>query len=208
MTIAPLPLPVVMLYDCNENQWSFRRYVPYNGPKCAANPNTTCDASVPFDHRPLNDNGNRIEFFKDDPRWPKVCDACKKPFIEMEMQAQEQIFTDAVLKTHWGERRTMRQWSHVPGVMWDCTWYHDRLELLGPDGMSLMVVCPDGAYWHIDGPASNCTKKDDKVHKCWVRHGTPPNITVDKAGLTCAAGGGSIQTDHWHGFLRNGYFVA
>jgi hypothetical protein len=40
-----------------------------------------------------------------------------------------------------------------------------------------------------------------------VRHGTPPDVTVDKNGLTCNAGGGSIQVPGWHGFLRNGELV-
>jgi hypothetical protein len=28
--------------------------------------------------------------------------------------------------------------------------------------------------------------QDARPHKCWVRHGEPPNLTVDKAGVTCA----------------------
>ncbi len=72
----------------------------------------------------------------------------------------------------------------------------------------LMVVCPDGHWWNIDSRCSNCTMKDDRVHRCWVRHGEPPNITVDKNGVTCQAGGGSIQTPDWHGFLRNGELVS
>jgi len=77
-----------------------------------------------------------------------------------------------------------------------------------PCARHLAVVCPDGHWWDIDGRASNCTMKEDKLHRCWVRHGDLPNITVDKNGVTCAAGAGSIQTDRWHGFLRNGELVA
>lgn len=76
-----------------------------------------------------------------------------------------------------------------------------------PCDRHLMVVCPDGHCWDIDSRAKNCTMKDDKVHRCWVRHGEPPKITVDKKGLTCKAGAGSIQTPDWHGFLRNGELV-
>lgn len=71
----------------------------------------------------------------------------------------------------------------------------------------LNVVCPDGHWWDIDGRASNCTMKDDKAHRCWVRHGEPPDITVDKNGPTCAAGAGSIKTPGYHGFLRDGKFT-
>jgi hypothetical protein len=77
-----------------------------------------------------------------------------------------------------------------------------------PCRMHLVVVCPDGHWWNIDSRASNCTMKEDKTHRCWVRHGDPPNITVDKDGATCNAGAGSIQTPGWHGFLRNGELVA
>ena len=68
----------------------------------------------------------------------------------------------------------------------------------------LLVVCPSGQSWDIDSRASNCTMPDDRTHRCWVRHGEPPNLTVDKAGKTCAAGAGSIIAGSYHGFLRNG----
>jgi hypothetical protein len=75
-----------------------------------------------------------------------------------------------------------------------------------PCSRHLAVVLPNGYLWDIDGRASNCTMKDDKQHRCWVRHGEPPTITVDKAGPTCKAGAGSIKVDGYHGFLKNGVF--
>lgn len=89
------------------------------------------------------------------------------------------------------------------GAIYYADWYKDRL---GPDGRHLIAKCPGGHIWHIDGRASNCTMREDHEHRCWVRHGTPPNLTVDKSGNTCAAGAGSIQAGNWHGFLRNGIF--
>lgn len=82
----------------------------------------------------------------------------------------------------------------------------------GPDGLSITVVCPDGWHWSPDSRASNCTRKDDEIHRCWVRHGDPKlgNLHVDKVGNTCAAGAGSILTGRtpcWHGFLHNGHLV-
>ena len=78
----------------------------------------------------------------------------------------------------------------------------------------LYVILPNGAGWAIDSRSSNCTRPTDKIHRCWVRHGTPPNITVDKNGDTCQAGGGSIMVSKvkdcgkgYHGFLRNGELV-
>jgi hypothetical protein len=100
------------------------------------------------------------------------------------------------------------------GAMWLVTWYNrtdgsngERVRY-GSDWDNqfeppLMVHTP-GGDWNIDSRASNCTLKNDRLHRCWIRHGVPPNITVDKAGKTCAAGAGSIQAGSYHGFLRNG----
>lgn len=78
----------------------------------------------------------------------------------------------------------------------------------GSDGLSVWCVVPEKRgihHWCIDSRASNCTMKTDDQHRCWVRHGTfGGTIHVDKSGLTCAAGAGSILTDGWHGFLHNG----
>lgn len=67
-----------------------------------------------------------------------------------------------------------------------------------------LYVQTPGGVWNIDSRASNCAEPFDYEHRCWVKHGEPPAITVDKAGRTCAAGGGSIQCGIYHGFLQNG----
>jgi hypothetical protein len=80
----------------------------------------------------------------------------------------------------------------------------------GVDGRILVCVCPDGHAWTIDARASNCTLPDDDEHWCWCRHGRPEDGTlhVDKSGVTCAAGAGSILTHTgWHGFLHYGQLV-
>lgn len=62
-------------------------------------------------------------------------------------------------------------------------------------------------HWYIDHRASNCTLPNDRKHRCWVRHGTVGGkLTVDKNGLTCGAGAGSVYMDNmrWHGSLRDG----
>ena len=76
------------------------------------------------------------------------------------------------------------------------------------DGPQLVVILPNRQPWNIDSRASNCTMPYDYEHRCWVRHGEPPNVTVDKNGLTCAAGAGSIQSGDYHGFLQNGVLTA
>jgi hypothetical protein len=98
------------------------------------------------------------------------------------------------------------------GALWDCNKAADGDETkrrylypAGPDGLSVACRLPDGSDWHIDGRASNCTMRDDKEHRCWVRHGTiGEKLHVDKEGHTCAAGGGSIAVPRYHGFLHNG----
>lgn len=90
-------------------------------------------------------------------------------------------------------------------------------------------IAPEGDPWHVDSLAGNCTVPckcgesyekhnrgeiqpphpfdpvDNRAHRCWVRVGEPPNVHVSKEGLTCGAGGGSIQGTNWHGYLRHGW---
>lgn len=132
-------------------------------------------------------------------RWPEVCEACGYEFTDRD---EFQLFCDRIYVDDAGVEYSLR--NLVPGMMWEPVGGHYRT---GPDGKAMMVVCPDGSTWHVDGRASNCTMPNDKEHRCWVRHGTWPNITVDKNGLTCEAGAGSIQTGGYHGFLQNGRFT-
>jgi len=100
-------------------------------------------------------------------------------------------------------------WQFGIGAMWRAIWMPKNWDWDNESEPHLIVRCPNGpddaaSDWDVDSRASNCTLPNDKTHRCWVRHGTPPNITVDKAGETCQAGAGSIQMPKWHGFLRNG----
>lgn len=83
-------------------------------------------------------------------------------------------------------------------------WLHGKEHC---DGRHLSAMLPTGETWDIDGRANNCPLPQDNAHRCWVRHGTPPNVHVDKNGHTCAAGGGSIMTARYHGFLHHGEFT-
>ena len=92
--------------------------------------------------------------------------------------------------------------AHGPYVPGKCPWTHC-------DGRHLHVICPSGdsssyADWNVDSRASNCDQKDDRTHRCWIRHGDPAQgaLTVDKNGATCKAGAGSIQIGNYHGFVR------
>lgn len=143
--------------------------------------------------------------YRNDARWPTHCE-CGYAFT---IADSFQVVTRRIYisKQRPGEEFTLK-YPRVPGMIWDAWWMPE--EWRGPDGRSLIAVTPDGWEWNIDGPCSNCTRKGEP-HKCWCRHGEPPELTVDKTPnpkeTTCSAGGGSIQTPKWHGFLRDGFFV-
>ena len=136
----------------------------------------------------------------DDPRWPTKCEKCDYIF---QPQDEWQLFTSTIYRCdETGEEMTLR--DAKPGAMWYATWMEGYKDWCGPDGHCLVVMTP-GGEWMIDSRASNCTMPKDNEHKCWVRHGVAPLITVDKNGKTCAAGAGSIMCGSYHGFLRNGH---
>lgn len=81
-------------------------------------------------------------------------------------------------------------------------------------GLHLNVMLPGEWSWDINSRASNCDRRNDFQHRCWVLHGDPETgvVHVDKAGLTCNAGAGSILVpsskklpNGWHGFLDHGH---
>ena len=156
-----------------------------------------------------------------DPRWPVSCPCGYQFGPDDEWQDwQEALYRRADS----GELTTIR--DAPDGAMWDAWWMESSR---GPDGRCLVVKCPGGAEWMIDERASNCPLPgriqqaaieygegspehqaliwQDQEHRCWIRHGEPPAITVDKDGRTCDAGGGSIRAGIYHGFLRGGVFT-
>lgn len=139
----------------------------------------------------------------DDPRWPTRCDTCDYVFAEDD---QWQDWQDLLYRrSDTGDLVTLR--DAPPGASWDAWWLPNSWA--GPDGIHLMVRCPNGHDWHVDGQARNCTRPGEP-HQCWVRHGDPRDchVTVDKAGDTCAAGAGSILAGDYHGFLHDGTLTA
>ncbi len=133
-----------------------------------------------------------------DPRWPAACRRCGRAFADADewYVRYEHLYE----RGDGGGDCTIRE--APPGAMWDASWMPEVMR--GPDGRCLTVRLPNGRDWCVDGEASNCTRPGDRSHHCWVRHGEPPAITVDKDGPTCDAGGGSIQSGDYHGFLRSG----
>ena len=94
------------------------------------------------------------------------------------------------------------------GAMWYATWYPKNMTWDNETEPHLIVAAPSNTDWDIDSRCNNCGSPNDRLHRCWVRHGTPPDITVNKAGVTCSAGAGSFYSHDkkWHGFLENGIF--
>jgi len=137
-----------------------------------------------------------------DARWPASCAACGRPFDPADSRSV--FFRTLYERGDGGPPCTIVE--APPGAVWDATWLPESMR--GADGRAVMVRLPNGHDWHVDGQASNCTRPGDRSHRCWVRHGTPPDLTVDKAGETCSAGAGSIQSGDYHGFLRQGFLVA
>ena len=121
---------------------------------------------------------------KDDPLWPAKCDGCDYHFTDAD---ERQVFTDHIFVDANGKEHSLRK--ATPGMMWDA-WYCSRK---GPDGRCLVVMCPYGHEWMIDSRASNCTMKDDNEHRCWIRHGEPPNLIVDKNGKTLCGRRGRLD---------------
>lgn len=147
------------------------------------------------------DDGRTAKDFLGDPRWPVAC-ACGYVFQAAD---EQQLFSSHIYRrADTGEEMTLR--DAPDGAMWDADWFHGIPEWCGDDGRSIICRVPNKHDWQIDGACSNCTRPGEK-HKCWIRHGEPPLLTVDKNGNTCSAGGGSILTPAWHGFLRNGELV-
>ncbi len=104
-----------------------------------------------------------------------------------------------------------------PGAIWKAKWLGDLPRIVWhwdnwPETEFPISIMTPGGVWMPQSRASNCTMPEDRLHRCWCLHGTMPDtLTADKTpepgGSTCAAGAGSILTNGWHGFLRNGELV-
>jgi len=180
---------------------SLRRYAPDGAcPDCGTgrhDASTDLDSVVsdgPFDVSRAPTHLERTLYAA---RWPTKCSGCDYEFREEDAW---QIFSSREYAS--ADGRAFVGLHRLPvGACYDARWYPKK----GPDGRRLIVMTP-GGLWDIDSRASNCTMPHDDAHQCWVRRGKPEDGTlhVDKSGLTCAAGAGSIQFPNWHGFLHNG----
>lgn len=186
-----------------EHTGRVRHYLQsYNFEKCPAREHGYHSASAAGDTGPMSEDGIHhllsADLYPDDPRWPTTC-KCGYVFTA---EDSRNVCTDSIWRrVDTGEELELKD---VPaGAMWFSPW-HDRFYTPQLEHC-LCVKLPDGTEWCIDGRATNCTLPGNTEHHCWVIEGTPPDITAGKAGPTCSAGAGSIQTHGYHGFLRNGW---
>jgi hypothetical protein len=186
----------------NGNEWRYLR--TYGGNGCKANSGGYHNAMLPQADGPSDNSWNTQDKKSYVDMFPKICE-CGHTFSDAEKHEQFFSVDQYVCADKPGELFNIRQ--APPGAIWRNSWYEDMPSMCGTDGKSYTARTPDGWDWHIDGTASNCGSPNDKIHKCWCRHGEAPNFTVDKVGNTCSAGAGSIQTKSWHGFLKEGYFT-
>lgn len=222
-----MPTPCYLVEQTGEQRVSLRRFGLGFGPGSAEERHVCpskepwdsgyrsgCDASSPpIATVPLvvREDGIREappDWPRDDPNWPERCESCGQPFAHGETW---QTNGDPIMRVvaavpgaalEVGEVATVDDLP--PGAMWFAEWLRDWER--GFDGRGLLVKLPDGHVWRVDGEATNCTRKGDRTHRCWLREGEPPYVTAGKSpdALTCSAGAGSIQSPGYHGFLQNG----
>ena len=214
------PLPCVWLIRRNMERQVLRRYSTDNrctsGSWCSGE---TWLGDVTSTLHPTMEGDHTTPYPHADPDWPKTCDVCGQKFTKKDGWQFNRIRLYEYKGPYGHHLVDIR--SAPPGSVYSAKWLEPTKKYphswaIGPDGLALHAVCPDGRHWHIDGIASNCTMPEDngskgpRQHYCWVRHGDPRHpstLHVDKNGPTCQAGAGSIMTGTYHGFLHNGGFT-
>ena len=159
----------------------------------------------------------------DEARWPYVCDFCgsRAPEVPAAQSFSDRQHDGCVLEYQLSRKTVYAtydgSWFGLPevGDVFYEDWFKCGEEREGrcihgwTNCMShhLMVIVPTMHWWDLSGRASNCTKKNDTTHRCWIAHGDPATgelVHVDKNGLTGQAGAGSLAISGWHGFLHHG----
>lgn len=185
-----MPLACFMLKRTDTVRVSFRRYRSSSaeGPACHT-PTAYHNASrfvrkELYEQDSINQSGPVTDAMKADPLWPTKCEHCDYVFAPTD---EWQLFREFVYLCDLGIEFTLR--NAPAGAMYHAEWLDGRGKQRAPDGRNLIVKCPGGAEWWIDGGASNGPG--------WTRTGVPPLITCTP----------SIDTGNYHGFLQNGVFT-
>lgn len=140
--------------------------------------------------------------------WPTICVYCGADFSATRWR-RSSGFEHLYRRKDTGEELLLR--DAAPGALYFAPWLDT---MFTPQRAHVInVVLPDSSTWTIDSCANNCPLKDtdysQREHHCWVIDPATDldHLTVTKgngAQPTCSAGAGSILTNKWHGFLRNG----
>lgn len=138
-------------------------------------------------------------------QYPTKCEKCDYIFVPEDEYMLD--YSRLYKRTDDGRLTTLN--DAEPGAMWYAPWYEGMFRCPESDPTHVLVVLTPGGHWVVDSRASNCTRKDDNTHFCWLRSGDPKtgNITVHKNGDTCTAGAGSILIDSYHAMLQDGYLI-
>lgn len=169
-------------------QESFRRFCwnSTGDAKCTVHPYGYHYAKVvlgdvPWENQEYRGCGNiPDDEVKKDPRWPARC-VCGYEFKSEDAQYHDK---DQYLRNPaTGELYRLHE-NVPPGATFLSTWIGQ--DDVGPDGVGLTIILPDGVEWSMDGKASDSGR--------WTRTGSFPTMTVSP----------SIKSSRYHGFLRNG----
>jgi hypothetical protein len=164
---------------------------------------------VPFDYDLAERHPKAADW--PDHQFPTHCDDCGAPVPWILKLHERQVFRLNVYRAPDGTEILGE--SRTPGDMWPAPCWREKHGISccwdNCTGTHWVVRCPGGMQWDTDSRASNCTRKDDRTHRCWVLQRNPDGSphTSSKGGDTCGAGAGSIQTHNWHGWLRAGQLV-
>jgi hypothetical protein len=143
-----------------------------------------------------------------DPRWPEVCAKCGEPFKRGDHRQWNQA--EVYVRGDNGEEVAFRGYADksMAGALYDAWWLHERRVVdaqgverryVGPDGIALVAICPNGLAWEVDGPASGGGG--------WARTGDPRHPETLSVSPSIIAGKpGAPGT--YHGFLQSGSFTA
>lgn len=122
--------------------------------------------------------------------WPTVCGRCGA--YEFTVDDRWQVNTQRLYARHDTNEHTTLAMAGA-GAMYDAYWYPDSWR--GPDGIALVVRCPNMQDWTVDGPSTKGGR--------WVRSGdprNPPTLNV----LPSIAIGKPGSHEYYHGMLENG----
>lgn len=155
-----------------------------------------------------SERAEREKYWADNqhPEWPTHCDTCRT-LIEPEDRIHSIAECLLFERMDTGEFKRLHEFGAGTIFPTPSEWLNLGLEWDNLPNRPAYGIKTPGGIWYPDKRAKNCTLPDDREHRCWVIHGEPPNLTINKLGHTCEAGNGSVLLGSWHGSVSDGYLV-